>query len=255
MTIMDVSPAGAMGKAYWIWFAERPASLKTFEYVEYKEASDGAFIPGCKPEVFETLFSDLRESEECLRNKLSAAKKRDLRIASNRTWTTTCDQEIQMISQFHSLHVDFCQKRGIHGPHEIAILLRNREHCVIAFTLNEEKRPICWNYYVMSGQFVRLWYSGSDSFFNRNDCGYAVTLLHWRMMLHFKTLGFQTYDWGGASTDPHSATYGISQFKASFGGEPVKRYNFRVTQESPQMPIRKNSVLRRLISRFVLWKK
>ena len=56
--------------------------------------------------------------------------------------------------------------------------------------------------------------------------GWINRCLHWYTMLYFKEREFKTFDWGGYTNDPNSSLAGIDKFKASFGGEKIKLYNY-----------------------------
>lgn len=230
MTLMDVSQSNSKTRACLVWFADRPDYIRGYDDVEFKEAGQMISSERLQPQTFETLFSNLGLNEAILLDKMTPGKRRDLKIAQNRGWVVVSGNELADINRFHSLHCKFCGSKQIHPPLDAYILGRNQQHCFAAFVLNPMGTPICWNFYVLSPPFVRLWYAGSDFAFRNNDRGYAATLLHWQMMLYFQASNFKVYDWGGACTDPSSATFGITLFKASFGGTPEIRYNYRFPQ-------------------------
>jgi lipid II:glycine glycyltransferase (peptidoglycan interpeptide bridge formation enzyme) len=56
--------------------------------------------------------------------------------------------------------------------------------------------------------------------------GWINRYLHWYTMLYFKAENFKIFDWGGFSNNPNSSLAGIDKFKASFGGEQIKLYDY-----------------------------
>ena len=58
----------------------------------------------------------------------------------------------------------------------------------------------------------------------KNLIGMANRLLHFEEMKYFKSLGKMTYDWGGAGRSED--VIHITEFKESFGGTPVRYYDF-----------------------------
>ena len=85
---------------------------------------------------------------------------------------------------------------------------------------------LCWHVYVLDPPIARVWFGGSNLGQDRADRGYANTLLHWEMLLHFRDEGYETYDWGGAVFDRDSPLYSITRFKLGFGGEGVRFFDY-----------------------------
>jgi hypothetical protein len=57
------------------------------------------------------------------------------------------------------------------------------------------------------------------------DCYQLGSVLQWEVLRHFKGLGYQVFDFGGAITeDPTSPMSGVSRYKMSFGGEKAATY-------------------------------
>jgi hypothetical protein len=68
-----------------------------------------------------------------------------------------------------------------------------------------------------------------------NVAGPLNRLLHWVEFQHYKANGFRYYDFGGCDLDKSSPTYPVTEFKLSFGGQPV---------EEPMVFLAKNPLLR-----------
>ena len=56
--------------------------------------------------------------------------------------------------------------------------------------------------------------------------GWINRYLHWYAMLDFKAKGFKRFDWGRYTNNINSPLAGIDKFKASFGGEKIKLYDY-----------------------------
>ena len=81
-----------------------------------------------------------------------------------------------------------------------------------------------WHGYIADKKNVKLLYSASNfrsAEINRNSSGRINRLLHWQDMLFFKDAGVESYDWGGVGNNFEFKS-GISKFKKSFGGTPVR---------------------------------
>jgi len=78
---------------------------------------------------------------------------------------------------------------------------------------------------------VRLLHSIStlhdvDSPSVRAKIGWINRYLHWSTMLHFKAFSFKVFDWGGYNNGVDTGLAGIDKFKASFGGEKIKLFDY-----------------------------
>jgi Acetyltransferase (GNAT) domain len=88
-----------------------------------------------------------------------------------------------------------------------------------------------------------------------NVVGPLNRLLHWAEFQHYKANGFRYYDFGGCELDRSSPSYPVTDFKLSFGAQPV---------EEPMIFLAKNPLLRtalrmasdvRAVSRNMPWPK
>jgi len=68
-----------------------------------------------------------------------------------------------------------------------------------------------------------------------NVVGPLNRLLHWAEFQHYKAKGFRYYDFGGCELDKSSPSYPVTEFKLSFGAQPV---------EEPMLFLAKNPSLR-----------
>ena len=60
----------------------------------------------------------------------------------------------------------------------------------------------------------------------RAKIGWINRYLHWHAIGYFIDYGFKSLDWGGYSNNPTSGLAGIDKFKASFGGQKIKLYDY-----------------------------
>jgi hypothetical protein len=223
---MDVTGIGATDRTCWIWFADEPFRPVGYDTANFKEARMDVRRDGLLPQPFATLFSELRLSDAQLMQRLTPGKQRDVKIARNRGWAIVMGNDDNAISRFYERQTVFAAQKGIYKPLELSILLRNASHSLAAYVQDKNGNDICWNYYAIDPPISRLWFAGSALDSPKADRGYAATLLHWEMMLHFRKLGFEIYDWGGINLDPTAPTYSITQFKASFGGIEENRFDY-----------------------------
>lgn len=78
--------------------------------------------------------------------------------------------------------------------------------------------------YIVAGDATRILTGAAhNADVDRGAVGRSHRLLHWRDMVHFRTAGIATYDWGGMfATEDTAERKGINEFKRHFGGEPVE---------------------------------
>lgn len=82
-----------------------------------------------------------------------------------------------------------------------------------------------------NGEIVRLLHSISvlhniDSPTLRAKIGWINRYLHWHTMIYFRDKGFKVFDWGGYNNGVDAGLSGIDKFKASFGGEKIKLFDY-----------------------------
>ena len=249
MLIIDTTPESSSRKQCWVWFSDKPFKPKGYNLAifkeSYSEVSSGIF----KPEIFNTLWSDLTLSEDDLWKKIKKSKQRDIKIAKNRNWTISTGNSEKEIALFSESQIAFTQKKELDLPIGFYVLNKNRSNCLLACVYDAEKCLICWNFYVIAGAIVRLWMAGSNLDYHKSDRGYATSLLHWNMMLQFKQEGFRTYDWGGVNLDSTSMAYSITEFKVGFGGHPQAFYNYYCDFSLNTSPLQK--IIRKTRNKFI----
>lgn len=57
---------------------------------------------------------------------------------------------------------------------------------------------------------------------------YPGHFLHWNAILRYKEMGFNYYDFGGATRSQDKSTYKITTFKAGFGGQFIEFYTYEI---------------------------
>jgi hypothetical protein len=92
---------------------------------------------------------------------------------------------------------------------------------------------LVWHAHLRAGRTVQMahsvsLYRGMDDA-KRSLLGRANRWLHWRDMLEFRSAGLRHYDWGGMFAPESTAEQaGINRFKRSFGGRPVRAWQYAV---------------------------
>lgn len=223
---------------YTVWFAKEPFSKNGMvAYYEYM---------GEKPEAshveFETLITDLTESEEEIKQhfsksckyKVNRASREDVVVQILESETVT-EKEI---ADFCNFFVAFWESKGTTLSEKEK--LRQDLHAywksgalTIGYALVNGEKAI-YHIHIGDDNTARLLHSASlyrlqkdDEGNTKNLIGMANRLLHYEEMKFFKNMGKTRYDWGGAGHTEE--VLNITEFKESFGGTPATYYNFEQT--------------------------
>lgn len=213
-----------------IWYAERP--LQESGILQYREA---LFQPGNASE-FETLLSDLTETEEAIIANFSKNCRYEVRRAAKekieteiKTGSALTEEDI---AEFCDFFVEFWASKGVEYQEidklkrEIMEYAGQNAFAITSASVNGKK--IVYHTYVTDDTCVRLYHSASlyrqDAEVAQSLVGMANRYLHKEDMLYFKRAGKTAYDWGGAGRTEE--VINITRFKESFGGTPVTYYDF-----------------------------
>lgn len=219
---------------YAIWFADRLIKKSgVFTYREYM---------GKKPEgakEYNTLITDLTETEDEIKGhfsksckyKVNRAIREDISIQIIRDNEIT-DDIIDFFSDFFGM---FWESKGTKMPdknklkEELNIYRELSSLSLGIAYVNGEKAVV--HTHIKDESTARLLHSASlyrlqedEEGNTRNLIGMANRLLHYEEMKYFKSFGIKRYDWGGAGLSED--VLNITEFKKSFGGEPVTYYEF-----------------------------
>lgn len=220
---------------YTVWFATEPFPKPgIISYYEYR---------GKRPKTpyvnFETLITDLSESEEEIKQHFSKSCKYKVNRATREdvAWDILDSGRITdtEISEFCEFFSAFWESKGTSLSDKEKLKQELKEYrsqnaLTIGYAVVNGERAI-YHTHIGDEDTVRLLHSASlyrlqkDTEGNtKNLIGMANRLLHYEEMKHFKEQGKLTYDWGGAGhTDE---VIHITEFKESFGGDPIEYCNF-----------------------------
>ena len=134
------------------------------------------------------------------------------------------------IKGFVAFFNDFAQTKGINLTSERR-LEEMGDELLISYAELDGKIIAAHSYhYDKDSGVVRTFQSASirmQEVADKNLIGKANKLLHYKDMLHFKSMGISTYDFGGyAGKDDKRDLKGINEFKLNFGGEVVTCTNY-----------------------------
>lgn len=220
---------------YTVWFAtellKKPGIVAYYEYMGEK--------PKAFHTNFETLITDLTESEEEIKQHFSKSCKYKVNRATREDVSCQIldsdrisDEEIVDFCEFFST---FWESKGssLSDKDKLKCELleyREKKALTIGYAVVNGEKAI-YHTHIGDGQTVRLLHSASlyrlqkdEEGNTKNLIGMANRLLHFEEMKHFKEAGKTRYDWGGAGHTED--VIHITEFKESFGGTPAEYCNF-----------------------------
>ncbi len=173
----------------------------------------------------DTIFGQYQDST---RNKIHQIRKNDL--CDHRVITSPSDSDLSKLKMDFDR---FATVIGIEPLNMNYILALNRANRLnISYVYDKDKVMLAGHVYRMSALRPEMLYSFRAVEPNADKAratfvSKANRYSHYCDMLHFKSAGFETYDFGGVSDDKHTNARwaNIDVFKMSFGGTVQVYYN------------------------------
>ncbi len=220
---------------YTVWFAKEP--LKKNGIIAYHEYMGSKQNENVEP--FDTLVTDLTETEDEIKQHFSKSCKYKVNRATREDVTITIlkdeeitDKEIQSFCEFFAA---FWESKGssLEDKEKLKLDLqayREANALTVAYAMVNGEKAI-YHTHIKTESTARLLHSASlyrlqqdEEGNTKNLIGMANRLLHFEEMKYLKALGLQRYDWGGAGRGED--VIHITEFKESFGGTPATYYDF-----------------------------
>lgn len=238
------------------WFASE--EIKDNGILVYKEAAKpfGEYVE------FDTLISDLTESEEDIKAHFSKGCKYKVNRAAREdvAYTILDSEDItdEILDNYLDFFEEFWKSKGTSLSDKSALREEIKEYIALhAFTL--AYATVCgeiavYHTHLYDDNIARLFHSASlfrlqsdEEGTNKNIIGMANRALHYEEMKYFKNKGQKTYDWGGAGKGEDVAS--ITEFKESFGGEAVTYYDCTQTKGSKAKLVNMASTLKSIVKK------
>lgn len=219
---------------YTVWFAKEP--IKKHGIISCREYMGAE--PGNAATKFDTLISDITGTAEEIKQQFSKNCRYYVNRASREDITVKLysGKEISdlQIAEFLDFFEEFWESKGSYLSNKDKL---RQELCeyrnVGALGITEAYVAgvkSVYHTHILDEEIVRLLHSASlfrlqeEDANSKNLIGIANRYLHYEEMLYYKGLGRSVYDWGGAGMEEEVVH--ITEFKKSFGGEPVTYYDF-----------------------------
>ena len=216
-----------------VWFADEP--VKESGIITYHQAA----YEGKNATKFETLINKLDEDEEGIKSHFSKSCKYKVNRAAREDVDIVIKSPEQIsdedIESFLTFFTAFWDSKGTKFDNYDSVKrdlrdIRDANGLTIAYAKVAGQIAI-YHTHIYDEKTARLLHSaslyrlqGDEEGNTKNLIGMANRYLHFKEMLHFKSLGIEEYDWGGAGIDDDVKN--ITEFKESFGGFHRTYYDF-----------------------------
>jgi lipid II:glycine glycyltransferase (peptidoglycan interpeptide bridge formation enzyme) len=213
-----------------IYFAREPVAPAMQEDLQlFLQAAQAAY--GSQP--FVTSIVNLNQDENSLSGAFKKSTAYDVRRANdkdNASVEAVDNPTVEQIQAFCDFFDAFAVAKGIGTSNRRKLLLLSYGEALTLSFVRCDQFGDVWlaaHAYIVGENRARLLYSASKSNMQTPDerqiIGRANKYMHWKMLLHFKSMGTSIYDFGGISKC--EALRSIDEFKESFGGKEVVEYN------------------------------
>ncbi len=239
MIRMTSTQYGLTVERVWWWDCDilnPPSKAQLVRYLRLRE-EEYKQLAGLKSRDYaDTLISDLTQDEDTLLSLMNKNYRNEIRRAEREGaeayFYKACDilEDNTILDEFVEVYMRFCEAMdNVKLKHDLdmkKVWNYISNDCVL-LTKGIQSDAVVFHLYVMDSSNAVLCYSASD-FRDSKDralAGRLNKMLHWKDMLHLKSLGCKAYDWGNVSTADTEKYNGIDVFKAGFGGEPRRVWN------------------------------
>jgi len=177
-----------------------------------------------------TLISDLRLGQETIFSQFKSNVRNEIRKAKKiEGFKYHFDQSSK--EQFFDFYTQFAKAKKLAPMSQRSINKYGDNLFYISGYLNGVLTNMQVYIVDHESKVVRLLHSisslyGIEEASQRAKIGWINRYLHWQMMMHFKKLSFETFDWGGYNNGANAGLAGIDKFKASFGGSKIKLFDY-----------------------------
>jgi len=215
-----------------LWFASKLSlsKKKLLGFYCYRDTLVKYPLKALKKEVKYTLVNDLTIEEDTIFSSFKSNVRNEIRKCEKiEAFKYSSNYESKKI--FLEFYRRFAEAKSLASIEERAINKYGKNLFYVSAHLDNSLTNMQVYLVDKESKIVRLLHSISTLYDENNkhkraQIGWINRYLHWQTILHFKSLNFKTFDWGGYTNNPNSGLAGIDKFKASFGGKKVELYNY-----------------------------
>lgn len=184
------------------------------------------------------LCIDLRKSEEALMKEMSKKTSYKIRRAlrDDVVVSYVCHPDVHAVKEFARFYDAFAEAKGIEScKQEKLMALIEKDMLTITYVKYLDGRTLAASVTITNKNTAIGLFNASGRFLHQDISGQVISranrYLHWCEILHFKNLGYETFNMMGLTLDKENTDMSkISEFKRSFGGEDRVIYQSFIPQ-------------------------
>ena len=215
-----------------LWFASKVplSTMSLFGLYCYRDSRVESKHSFLKKEEKYTLINDLSLDEEVIFQSFQSSLRTKIRKC-NKIEGFTYEMNYESKARFLDFHTDFATAKSLPHVSNRSMDKYGENLFYLSGYLDGKLTNMQVYLFDKNAGVVRLLHSISSlhdetSSSVRGKIGWINRFLHWQTMVHFKALSFKTFDWGGFNNGADEGFAGIDEFKATFGGEKVKLFDY-----------------------------
>ena len=217
-----------------VWFdAEIPPSRADILHLRQRSS-----LPhGVRGQVFHTLVVNLAHDEDALWTALQKTVQYEVRRAERDGVRVFFEQQCDKatLGDFKNAYGSLSRRKSLSPLNQQQLhLLLAQDRLALSSSRSANGEVCSWHVYVLGNTRARLLHSVShlpdqDNTAQRAFIGRANRLHHWKDIVHFRSTGYELYDFGGwYSGQKDQAKLRINAFKQGFGGTIEASYNAEI---------------------------
>mgnify|MGYP000843894528 CR=1 FL=1 len=214
-------------KTYTIWFSEAPFEVDGVAGVTFMSCPCKVDLPGFSRREHSTIVLDLKRPLDTLWNELGKTNRQRIKKAERTGVQISIDKDQE---EFIRMNDRFRRIKGL-PSHTVSPEYMKAYGTLFTAVLDSELLAGCFNLVDdlnmrgLIGATIRLEVEPE----RQSLVGNANRMLEWEMIKYAKERSMDTYDIGGYYTGEHpdQEKSNINEFKRSFGGALVSRYDYQ----------------------------
>jgi len=218
-----------------VWFS-KPVEDKKYSSLHFIGYKNYGRVAGFQRRIGHTLVLDLNQDLGTIFSNMSKTTRYEIRKAQLMNNIRIKIDENQ--EEYYQLYRQFQKNKKLHIEPQKSLLQNSK-----LFNCYFGKNLICSVLFYDDFPVARARKINSLSQSNilkKKDISYLGRYTIWFAIKYFKRRHYKIFDFGGASLDPTSPLYGITQYKMSFGGNLVSEYHYT-----------KNSIILEILQKII----
>jgi hypothetical protein len=202
-----------------VWFSNYPFDITGYDCVRFVTTKSKVDLAGFHMSPFPTFIIDLTQDLDTIWKKMGKYNRRHIKRAQRDGIKVKLNDNYD---EFQDLNDSFRKKKGIYPDSETTSVLKRSGPLFVA---EYDGEILCGRAHFADDNTIRQRLTASKRLVDADKAtliGHASRLLVWEAIKYAKGKGLKEYDLGGRP----DLQEGYSDFKRSFGGDVVVRYDY-----------------------------